>query len=107
VSAEADAAKDEDADEAERQANSVKDQLSKEAASWSKKRREQASGTVVGPSPPVIQPPSARPARESKKSSPPSDIAKGSSASSKPFGMSYDGMTQAKYIQYLRDRGSR
>jgi hypothetical protein len=46
VSAEADAANDEEAYEAERQAIAMKDRLSKEVASWSKERRDQLSKTV-------------------------------------------------------------
>lgn len=103
MSVEADAANDEEAYEAERQANSMKDQLSKAVASWSKERREQSSETVVGAS----QPRSARPARGSKKSSAPPVAAKSGSGSPKPFSMSYEGMTQGEYTQYLLDRGSR
>ncbi len=103
MSAEADAANDEEAYEAERQANSIKDQLSKEVASWSKERREQSSETLVGAS----QPRSARPARGSKKVGAPPVVAKAGNGSRKPFRMSYDGMTQAEYNQYLLDRGSR
>lgn len=93
--------------EAERQANSMKDQLSKEVASWSKERRQQSSESAVGPSAAVVQRRARRPAAQSNKSSPPPPPDKASNAQSKPFSMSYDGMTQAEYTQYRRDRGSR
>jgi hypothetical protein len=99
---------DEEGLEAERQATSMKNQLSKEVASWSKERRQPSSETIVGPSRPVAQRRSPRPAGAAKKSSAPSPAGKAAvSARSKPFSMSYDGMTQAEYTQYLCDRGSR
>lgn len=105
VSAEPDVAKDEEGhDEADRQPTSVKVQRSKEVAAPSKERRPQPFETVVGSLPAVIQSRSPRPAGESKSSSARAVVAKEGSARSKPFSMSYDGMTQAEYIQYLRDR---
>jgi hypothetical protein len=107
VNAEPEFGRDED-HEAERLANSIRDKLSKEAASWSRERKQQSSETVVGPLRPVVEQRSPRLAGERKKSSaPPPLAAKAVSARSKPFSMSYDGMTQAEYYQYLRDRGSR
>ncbi len=107
MSAEPDFGKDEEGHEAERQAASMKDQLSKEVASWSKERRQQSSEAVVGPLRPVNQERSPRPAGESRKSKAPPLAGKAASARSKPFSMSYDGMTHAEYTQYLLDRGSR
>jgi hypothetical protein len=107
VNAEPEFGRDEEGHEAERRANSMKDQLSKEVASWSKERKRQSSETVVRPLRPVVEQHSPRLAGERKKSSAPPLAAKAVSARSKPFSMSYDGMTQAEYNQYLRDRGSR
>jgi hypothetical protein len=108
VNAEPEFGRDEEGHEAERRASSMKDKLSKEVASWSKERKQQSSETVVGPLRPVVEQRSPRRAGERKKSSaPPPLAAKAVSARSKPFSMSYNGMTQAEYNQYLRDRGSR
>lgn len=93
--------------ETERQAAAMKDQLSKEVASWSKERRQQSSGTVIMPSPPVIQRRSSRSAGDVGKPSAPLHAGKPADARSKPFSMSYGGMTQAEYTQYRRDQGSR
>jgi hypothetical protein len=107
VSDDANAAKDQEAREADRQVNSMQDQLRREAASWSKDRRERPNEPVIQPSPPVIQPRSVRSTRESKDTSAPSVAAKGCGTGSKPFSMSYDGMTQAEYLRHLIERGSR
>ena len=48
MTAEPDFEKDQEGREAERQATSMKDQLSKEVASWSKERRQPSSETIVG-----------------------------------------------------------
>lgn len=107
MSDEADAAKDQEAREADREVNSMQDQLSKEVAAWSKDRREQASAPVIRPSSPVIQPRSVRSARGPKDTRAPSVDAKGRGTGSKPFSMSYGGMTQAEYMRHLLERGSR
>lgn len=91
----------------EKLATAMQDQLSKEAASWSKERRQQSSETVIVPPQPVVQQHSPRPAAKSKsKSASVALPAEPASARSKPFSMSYAGMTQAQYVQYLLDRGS-
>lgn len=92
----------------ERQANSMENQLSKEVASWSKERRRQVSETVIESSRPVIQQRPPRPTGESKKSSAQFTLG-GEAVGARPkaFSMSYDGMTQAEYTQYLLDRRSR
>ena len=107
VSDDANAAEDQKAREADRQVNSMQDQRSMEAASWSKDRKERVSEPVIQPSPPVIQPNSVRLTRGSKDTSAASVAAKGGSTGSKPFSMSYDGMTQAEYLRHLIERGSR
>ena len=107
MSDDADAAKDQEAHETDRQVNSMQDQLSKEVASWSKGRREQTSEPVISPSTPAIEPGSARSARGSKAASAASIGAKGHGTGSKPFSMSYGGMTPAEYMRYLLERGTR
>ena len=105
MSDDADAAKE--AHEADRQVNSMQDQLSKEVASWSKDRKEQASESVIRPSTPAIEPGSAPLARGSKATGAASVAAKGHGTGSKPFSMSYGGMTQAEYMRHLLERGTR
>ena len=107
MSDDADAAKDQQAREAAKQVNSMQDQLSKEAASWSKGRRERAREPDSQPSPPVVQPRPVRSTRGSKATSAASVAAKGRGPGSKPFSMSYDGVTQAEYVRELLERGSR
>lgn len=107
MSDDADAAMNQEVHEADRQVNSMQDQLSKEVASWPNERREQASKPVVWPSSPVIQPRLIRSARGSKDTSAPSVAAKGRGTGSNPFSMSYGGMTQAEYMRHLLERGSR
>lgn len=81
---------------------SIQDQLSREVAFWSKERRQQSTETVIAPSRPVIRRRCLpRPAKNTPVSGEPARTR------SKPFSMSYDGMTAAEYTQYLLDRGSR
>jgi len=107
MSAEPDVGMDEEGFEGEKQAASMQDQLSKEVASWSKERRQRSSEAVIRPTQPVTQRRSPRPADEAKKVSSPPLAGKPAGARSKPFSVSYSGMTQAEYARYLRDRGSR
>ena len=105
MSAEPDVETDEGGHEAERKATAMQDQLSKEVASWSEERRQQSGETVIAPAQPAVQRRSPRPARAAKKPEP--HAGKATGAPSKPFSMSYDGMTQAEYTRYLLERGSR
>jgi hypothetical protein len=107
VSAEPDFGKDEEEHEADRQTSSMRDQLSKEVASWSKERRQQTGETIIEPTRPANQRRSPRPAAEAKKPSVPPLAGNAGSGRSKPFSMSYDGMTQAEYTRYLLERGTR
>lgn len=108
MSARPEPGKDEESVETERAAASMQDQLSKEVASWSKERRERSGETVVAPverGTPRRSPGSAGGAR--RLSAPPVVAAEPAGERSKPFKMSYGGMTQAEYIEYLRSQGSR
>jgi hypothetical protein len=98
---------DEEDREAEQKAASLKDQLSKDVAAWSKGRREQSAEHAAELRQPVIKRPSPHRASRTKKPNASPPAVKPGGARSKPFSMSYDGMTQAEYIQYLLDRGSR
>jgi hypothetical protein len=107
MSAKPDVGKDEEGAEAQRQADAMKDQLSQEVASWSKERRQQLGEGVSKPPQPAVQRRSPRSAGEAGKSSASPRPATSAGARSKPFSMSYDGMTQAEYARYRRDLGSR
>jgi hypothetical protein len=107
MSAEPDVGNDEEAVEAARQTTSMQDQLSQEVTSWSKARRQRSSETVAVPDHPGTPRRSPQSTGAARKSSAPPPASKPTGTSSKPFKMSYDGMTQAEYTQYLRDQGSR
>lgn len=104
MSTEPDVGREEEGPEAERQAASRQNRLSKEVESGS--QRTPSSASVIAPSGPVVQRNTPRPAAKSQISPAPSPPSQPVHAPSKPFSMSYGGMTQAQYIQYLRDRGS-
>jgi hypothetical protein len=107
VSAVPDSARGEEEQGAESEATSMRVQLSKEVATWAKERRQQSGETAVAPKQAVPERNSRRPTGASKKSKVSSLTGKPAVAPSRPFSMSYDGLTQAEYIQYLLDRGSR
>lgn len=107
MSAKPNSERDEESIETERQAKSMQKQLREEVASWSQDRRHQPSETAAVPSQPVAQ---RRPhglTGEATNASASTVAAKPAGTRSKPFSMSYGGMTQAEYNQYLRDRGLR
>jgi hypothetical protein len=100
--------KDEEEFEADRQATSMKDQLSKEVASWSKERRQQPGEIAAASARPAAQRRSSQPAAEAKKASAAAaPAAKVPGKASKPFSMSYDGVTHAEYARDLQKRGLR
>lgn len=81
----------------------MQDQLRKDAASWAKER---ASSSARGPADdfPV---PVTKPARVRKPAAAAVAPAKPVSAVKKPFGMSYDGVTNAQHITDMINRGRR
>ena len=88
------------------QSAAMNEQLRSDVASWKASRSEEAARRSEF-SVPIVKPPSAKPATRPKAATtvavaPPSDGGK-----KKPFGMSYDGMTQADYITYRISRGAR
>jgi hypothetical protein len=107
VSAASDSAKDEEEQGAERQATSMRDQLSKEVASWTKQRRQQPDEIVGVPKQPIPERHPRVSASDAKKTNVSSATVKPSGARSGPFSMSYDGQSQAEYIKHLLDRGTR
>jgi hypothetical protein len=107
MNAASDSAKDEQEHEAEDKTASMGRQLSKEAASWAKQRGQQSDETAIAPKQPAHERHAPRPSGASKKPHLSSVTGKPTGARSRPFSMSYDGQTQAEYIQHLLDRGSR
>lgn len=108
MSAAPEAANDEEEHGAEREAASMRAQLSKEVASWTKERRQQAEEEPsLVPRQPVPERHSRRSASAVKKPNVASVAGKPAVARPQRFSMSYDGQSQAAYIQYLLDRGSR
>lgn len=105
MSIEPEAGKDEESLETERQTASMQNQLNKEVSSWFKAQSGQSSETFIGSAQRVTKPRLSRPTNEARKSSAPPPA--GTPVRSKPFSMSYAGMTQAEYTQYLRDQGAR
>jgi hypothetical protein len=100
-------AEDAERRETERQTASMKAQLSKDVAAWSKERREPPADRAAESPRPALERTSPQPAASPKKRNAVPSPAKPAGTRAKPFRMSYDGVTQAEYIQYMLDRGSR
>jgi hypothetical protein len=83
--------------------DAMKDQLRDDVTSWRAERSETAARESAELTVPVVKPaPKAAPrARKAAAPAQPVDVKK------KPFGMSYDGMSQADYITYMISRGAR
>ena len=92
---------------ADRQADAMKDQLRKDVASWSKARGETSQQLIVEPVARPNRQPALLPAAKSKNSKRAAAVGKPAVLSTKPFSMSYDGGTTADYIQHMIDRGAR
>jgi hypothetical protein len=93
--------------EADRQADAMKDQLRKDVVSWSAARSDGSAHKAAESTISVASQPSPQPAKRVRRPKPASPEAKPNSNSSKPFSMSYDGVTQADYIKYMIARGAR
>ena len=93
--------------EAERQADAMKDQLRKDVASWSAERSGALARQVAELGSPVANQPAPRRAKRAKRERLASPEVKSTSATKKPFGMSYDGVTEADYVSYMIARGAR
>ena len=92
---------------ADRQTDALKDQLRKDVASWSAARSGGSAREAAELSVPVIRQPALPPAKRVKRQNPVSPVVNPVSARKKPFGMSYDGVTEADYITYMLARGAR
>lgn len=92
----------------EKQADAMKDQLRKDVASWSSARSENAGITRPEYQAATAKPASKPPAARAKRAAaPPAEAPTDVPAKKKPFGMSYDGVSQADYITYIISRGAR
>jgi len=98
---------DNSAIDADTRSEALNDKLRNDASSWMAARsdsnpRESAERSIA-----VVRAPAAKPTTRARhtKAAPaatqPADVKK------KPFGMSYDGMSQADYITYMISRGAR
>jgi hypothetical protein len=95
--------------EPDRQVDAMKDQLRKDVASWSAARSGASARRTEEFSVPAVQlvrQPSLQPAKRVRRAKPVSPEVK-AAVQSKPFRMSYDGVTQADYITYMMARGTR
>ena len=88
--------------EPDRQAVIMEDKLRKDVTHWSWERKEQLNKKAT-----EAKRPSPQPAGGSKRPIASRRADQPATARSKPFSMSYDGMTEAQYIQYRLDRGAR
>jgi len=106
--------------EADRRADAMQDQLRKDAAAWSSAKADGAglpSGEPAGTAarPPTRQSAPRASARRPAATTPGSAASRGAAprgtasepAKNKPFGMSYDGVSQSDYIDYIISRGAR
>jgi hypothetical protein len=90
--------------EADSQSDAMKDQLRKDVASWREGRADGSSRQATELSVAAARPvPVSRP----KRAKPVAVPAEPTVAKKKPFGMSYDGSTNADYINYMISRGAR
>ncbi len=88
--------------EADMQADAITDRLRKDVASWRGGRVDGASREATELSVAVAKP---VPAPRAKRARP--VAAAVPDAKKKPFGMSYDGSSNADYINYMISRGAR
>jgi hypothetical protein len=90
--------------EADVQSDAMKDQLRKDVASWREGRADGSSRHATELSVAVAKP---APAPRARRAKPVAVASAPESAKKKPFGMSYDGSTNADYINYMISRGAR
>jgi hypothetical protein len=90
--------------EADTQSDAMKDQLRKDVASW-REGRADGSGAREGEVSVAIAKPA--PAPRTRRAKPAAAAPEAVTAKKKPFGMSYDGSSNADYINYMISRGAR
>ena len=87
--------------------DAMNDHLRNDVASWRAARSEPVTRKSAGASVPAVRAPVPKPAARAKQTKPAAAAAESAAVKKKPFGMSYDGMTQADYITYMISRGAR
>jgi len=90
--------------ETDLQSDAIRDQLRKDVASWREGRADASARQATELSVAVAKP---APAPRVKRVRPAAPVAESDSAKKKPFGMSYDGSSNADYINYMISRGAR
>nr|WP_294503576.1 hypothetical protein [uncultured Rhodopila sp.] len=90
--------------EADQLSDAMKDQLRKDVASWREGRVDGSPHQATELSVAVAKP---APAPRVRRAKPAAAVAEPETAKKKPFGMSYDGSTNADYINYMISRGAR
>jgi hypothetical protein len=94
--------------DSEDEAAAMKDQLRKDAASWSAARSEGTARQTAEFAAPVASQPAPQPAKRVKRPAKPAETGtKPDAGAKKPFRMSYDGVANADYITYMITRGAR
>jgi hypothetical protein len=90
--------------EADQLSDAMKDQLRKDVASWREGRADGSTARETELSVAVAKP---VPAPRTRRAKPAAAAADPETAKKKPFGMSYDGSSNADYINYMISRGAR
>jgi hypothetical protein len=90
--------------EADVQSDAMKDQLRKDVASWREGRIEGSPAREGEVSVAIGKP---APAPRVRRAKPVAAAPEAGAAKKKPFGMSYDGSSNADYINYMISRGAR
>lgn len=85
----------------------MNDQLRSDVTSWKAARSETAARQSAELGTAVARPPAAKQPSRAKQAKPAAAAAQLADVKKKPFGMSYDGMSQADYITYMISRGAR
>jgi len=83
------------------------DRLRGDVASWKAARSESAMRPSAELAVPVARPPAQKQESRAKQAKSAPAPSRSDDAKKKPFGMSYDGMSQADYISYRISRGAR
>ena len=85
----------------------MNERLRGDVALWKAARSESAMRPAAEPTVPVAKPPAPKQETRAKQAKSAPATSQSTSAKKKPFGMSYDGMSQADYISYRISRGAR
>jgi hypothetical protein len=85
----------------------MNDQLRDDVASWKAARSGSRGGQSSDRAVPVAKPPAPKQDVRAKPAKPSPAPVRSADVKKKPFGMSYDGMSQADYISYRISRGAR